>query len=103
VFNDEIATVEFARSQGFKLWQRKKKQIHIEVNEETEKYEELGVVTTKAVMGQFMTISAVKVVDTSRDGGRRKNVGILYMKGSLASLKHYFARKESDLQYLNEF
>ena len=54
-----------------------------------EKYEELGIVTTKAVMGHFMTIAAVKVVDTS--------TGILYMKGSLASLKHYFARKESDL------
>lgn len=67
----------------------------LEVNGTTETYEELGVVTTKAVMGQFMTISAVKVVDTA--------IGILYMKGSLASLKHYFARKESDLQYLNEF
>ena len=69
--------------------------ITLEVNEEAEHYEELGVVTTKAVMGQFMTISAVRVKDSA--------IGILYMKGSLASLKQYFARRESDLQYLNEF
>lgn len=69
--------------------------ITLEVNDKTEQYDELGVVTTKAVMGQFMTISAVRVKDSA--------IGILYMKGSLASLKHYFARKESDLHFLNEF
>ena len=60
-----------------------------------ERYEELGVVTTKAVMGHFMTISATRL--------HGKKAGTLYMKGSIASLKHYFINKESDFQYLNLF
>lgn len=60
-----------------------------------EKYEELGVVTTKAVMGHFMTISATRL--------HGNKAGTLYMKGSIASLKHYFINKESDFQYLNLF
>lgn len=60
-----------------------------------ERYEELGVVTTKAVMGHFMTISAMRLYGNQ--------AGILYMKGSIASLKHYFVNKESDFQYLNLF
>jgi len=60
-----------------------------------EKYEELGVVTTKAVMGHFMTISATRL--------QGQQAGTLYMKGSIASLKHYFVNKESDFQYLNLF
>jgi hypothetical protein len=47
-----------------------------------ERYEELGIVTTKAVMGHFMTICAVRV--------QGQQEGILYMKGSIATLKQYF-------------
>lgn len=32
--------------------------ITVDLQGQTEKYEELGVVTTKAVMGHFMTVSA---------------------------------------------
>lgn len=60
-----------------------------------ERYEELGVVTTKAVMGHFMTVSAMRL--------QGKQAGVLYMKGSIASLKHYFVNKENDFQYLNLF
>lgn len=60
-----------------------------------EKYEELGIVTTKAVMGHFMTICAV------RTQGYQE--GVLYMKGSIATLKQYFIDKESDFEYLNQF
>ena len=60
-----------------------------------EKYEELGVVTTKSVMGHFMTVSAMRL--------QGKQAGVLYMKGSIASLKHYFVNKENDFQYLNIF
>ena len=44
-----------------------------------ERYEELGVVTTKALMGHFMTICAVRV--------QGQQAGVLYMKGSIATLK----------------
>ena len=60
-----------------------------------ERYEELGVVTTKALMGHFMTICAVKV--------QGEQDGVLYMKGSIATLKQYFIEKEGDFQYLNLF
>ena len=60
-----------------------------------ERYEELGVVTTKAVMGHFMTVAAVRL--------QGSQAGVLYMKGSIASLKHYFIEKEQDFQYLNIF
>lgn len=53
-----------------------------------ERYEELGVVTTKAVMGHFMTVSAMRL--------QGKKEGVLYMKGSIASLKHYFVNKDND-------
>jgi hypothetical protein len=46
-------------------------------------------------MGHFMTVSAMKL--------QGDQAGILYMKGSIASLKHYFINKESDFQYLNNF
>ena len=44
-------------------------------------------------MGHFMTIIACRL--------RGKQTGTLYMKGSIASLKHYLANKESVYQYLN--
>ena len=47
-----------------------------------ETYDELGGVTTKAFMGHFLTISAVKVFGS--------NLGILYMKGSISAIKDYF-------------
>jgi hypothetical protein len=53
-----------------------------------ERYEELGVVTTKAVLGHFMTVSAMRL--------QGQQAGTLYMKGSIASLKHYFVNKEND-------
>ena len=53
------------------------------------------MVTTKAVMGHFLTICAVRLQGTQE--------GMLYMKGSIASLKHYFINKEKDFQYLNMF
>jgi hypothetical protein len=60
-----------------------------------ETFDELGVVTTKAVNGHFLSISAVKVYGS--------NLGILYMKGSISALKDYFQTKDMDLTYLNKF
>lgn len=75
--------------------QRGKKTMTVKLKEKEEKYEELGVVTTKAVMGHFMTISAMRLQGYQE--------GVLYMKGSIASLKHYFINKENDFEYLNKF
>jgi hypothetical protein len=95
VLHDEIASLEFSHSQDFKLVQRGKKMMSLMLQGQPEKYEELGVVTTKAVMGHFMTVSAMRL--------QGKQAGILYMKGSIASLKHYFIDKESEFEYLNIF
>ena len=62
VFQDEIASLEFAQSQGFSLIQKSKKQMKILLRGDQERYEELGVVTTKAVMGHFMTVSATRLL-----------------------------------------
>jgi hypothetical protein len=61
---------------------RKNKLIQLEMLGNLETYDELGIVTTKAVMGHFLTICAVKVFGS--------NLGILYMKGSLSAIKDYF-------------
>jgi hypothetical protein len=61
----------------------------------SERYDELGIIETKAVMGHFMTICAIKFTGTK--------TGILYMKGSIASLKEYLSKKNNDLSYLNTF
>ena len=95
VFNDEIATLDFAAKQNFKLVYRNKKMLQVDLMGKQERYEELGVVTTKAVMGHFMTISATRLAG--------QQAGILYMKGSIATLKHYFVNREADFQYLNQF
>jgi len=95
VLHDEIASLEFAHQQDFKLVQRGKKMMTVLLQGNQERYEELGVVTTKAVMGHFMTVSAMRL--------QGKQAGVLYMKGSIASLKHYFVNKENDFQYLNLF
>ena len=79
---DEISSVEFAFQQGFKLMHRKNKLLQAEMQGQLETFDELGVVTTKAVNGHFLTISAVKVFGS--------NLGILYMKGSISALKDYF-------------
>jgi hypothetical protein len=60
-----------------------------------ERYEELGVVTTKAVMGHYMTVSAMRL--------QGNQAGVLYMKGSIASLKHYFVNKDTDFERMNEY
>jgi hypothetical protein len=39
-------------------------------------------------MGHFMTICAVRIQGTQ--------AGVLYMKGSIATLKQYFIEKEKD-------
>lgn len=88
VLHDEIASLEFAQQQNFKLIQRGKKMMTVQLQGEQERYDELGVVTTKAVMGHFMTVSAMRL--------QGKQAGVLYMKGSIASLKHYFVNKEND-------
>jgi hypothetical protein len=82
VMSDEISVIEFAHQQGFKLMHRKNKLIQLEMLGDIETYDELGVVTTKAFMGHFLTISAVKVFGS--------NLGILYMKGSISAIKDYF-------------
>jgi hypothetical protein len=61
VLHDEIASLEFAQSQDFKLIQRSKKMMTVLLQGNQERYEELGVVTTKAVMGHFMTVSAMRL------------------------------------------
>lgn len=95
VMADEISGVEFAYQQGFKLMHRKGKLLQIETLGDLETYDELGVVTTKAIMGHFLTISAVKVYGS--------NLGILYMKGSISAIKDYFQTKDMDLGYLNRY
>ena len=60
VLHDEIASLEFAQQQNFKLTQRGKKMMTVLLQGNQERYEELGVVTTKAVMGHFMTVSAMR-------------------------------------------
>jgi hypothetical protein len=59
--HDEIASLEFAQSQDFKLIQRGKKMITVLLQGNQERYEELGCITTKAVMGHFMTVSAMRL------------------------------------------
>lgn len=46
-------------------------------------------------MGHFMTVSAMRL--------QGKQAGVIYMKGSIASLKHYFlsVQGETDFEYLN--
>lgn len=88
VHNDELFTLDFCQQFDFTLFSRKKKVMTLMLRGKMEKYEELGIVTTKAVMGHFMTICAV------RTQGNQE--GILYMKGSIATLKQYFLDKESD-------
>jgi len=61
VLHDEIASLEFAQQQNFKLIQRGKKMMTVLLQGHQERYEELGVVTTKAVMGHFMTVSAMRL------------------------------------------
>jgi hypothetical protein len=61
VFNDEIASLEFAKQQGFQLIKRSKKLLTVYLQGQQERYDELGVVTSKAVMGHFMTISATRL------------------------------------------
>jgi hypothetical protein len=61
VLHDEIASLEFAQQQDFILVQKGKKMITIILQGNQERYEELGVVTTKAVMGHFMTVSAMRL------------------------------------------
>lgn len=61
VLHDEITSLEFAQQQDFKLVQRGKKMMTILMQGKQERYEELGVVTTKAVMGHFMTVSAMRL------------------------------------------
>ena len=66
------------------------------MNGNLETYDELGVATTKAFMGHFLTISAVKI--------NGSNLGILYMKGSILAIKQYFQSKDNaNLQYLDKF
>ena len=96
VMPDEISVIEFAYQQGFKLLHRKNKMLQVEMNGNLETYDELGVVTTKAYMGHFLTISAVKI--------NGKNTGILYMKGSILAIKEYFQSKDNkSLEYLDKF
>jgi len=61
IFNDEITTVQFAKSRGYQLMYRKKKLIVVNNRGAVENYDELGLVETKAVMGHFMTICAVRI------------------------------------------
>jgi hypothetical protein len=95
ISNEEITTVEFARQLGFEFNYRHKKIISLDMRGQSERFDELGVIETKAVMGHFMTICALKPVGTK--------TGILYMKGSISSLKEYLSKKDTDLSYLNSF
>ena len=60
VHNDEIQSLEFCKQYDFTLLSRKKKIMTLLLRGKMEKFEELGIVTTKAVMGHFMTICAVR-------------------------------------------
>lgn len=95
IFNDEITSVEFAKQKGYQLIYRKKKLIRVNNNGSVENYDELGLVETKAVQGHFLTICAVRVQGTK--------TGIIYMKGSIASLKQYLAKRDTELLYLDSF
>lgn len=61
VLHDELAALDFAQQQDFKLIQRGKKMMTVLLQGNIEKYDELGVVTTKAYMGHFMTVCAVRL------------------------------------------
>ena len=93
--NDEIHSLEFCRQYEFTLLNRKNKTMTLLLRGRMEKYEELGLVTTKAVQGHSLTICAVRT--------QGKQEGVLYIKGSILSLKQYFIDRESDFQYLNQF
>lgn len=95
ILNEEMTQVEFARSQGFEFNYRKRKIIGVNMRGTSERYDELGIIETKAIMGHFMTICALKLSGTK--------TGVLYMKGSIASLKEYLSTKDNDLSYLNTF
>ena len=95
MLHDELASLDFAQQQDFKLIQRGKKMMTVLLQGNIEKYDELGVVTTKAYMGHFMTVCAVRL--------QGQTEGMLYMKGSIATLKHYFLEREKDFHYLNSF
>ena len=58
-----MASLEFAYKQDYKLVQRNpsSKQMTVVLQGKKECYEELGVVTTKAVMGHFMTVAAMRL------------------------------------------
>ena len=94
VFNDEIASLEFATQWEFNLVKRFKKLITVNMQGQYERYEELGIVTTKTVLGHFITISAVRL--------QGHQAGILFMKGSITSMKPYFTSTQ-DSAYLNQF
>lgn len=79
----------------FTLTSRQKKIMTLMLRGRMEKFEELGIVTTRANSGHLLTICAVKTYGSQE--------GVLYMKGSIATLKSYFLDKEADLQYLNQF
>lgn len=92
---DELRSLEFANQMEFTLTSRQKKIVSIMLKGRMEKFEELGIVTTKAPSGHFLTICAVRTYGLQE--------GVLYMKGSIATLKSYFLNKETDFQYLNQF
>lgn len=87
--------MDFVFQQQFKLVRRDKKMMTLNLQGQLEQYEELGVMTTKAVMGHFLTVGAVRL--------QGEQAGVLYMKGSIATLKHYFINRESDFKYLNHY
>ena len=61
VQHDEIASLDFCQQFDFKLVSRRKKMMTLLLQGNQERYEELGVVTTKAVMGHFMTVCAARL------------------------------------------
>lgn len=58
VYKDEVASLEFVGNQDFKLVKRKNKMLTLINQGQQERYEELGVITTKSANGHFITISA---------------------------------------------
>jgi len=77
-----MASLEFASQHDFILSSRSKKIVTLTLQGKIERYEELGVVSTKRYMGHLVTISAMRM--------QGSGAGILYIKGSIAALKHYF-------------
>ena len=58
---EEVASFTFSEQHDFRLIHKNKKQITLQLQESMERWDELGVVTTKIFGGMPMTVSAKRL------------------------------------------